>query len=96
MRSPWSGEILFLDSVADKTPELYRFVHALSSCDPILTFSNQQIRFRERFQQGDTLSSLAFYDAVHPTLTSLHSSLRLGFMDYFSLSVEVNTVIRRC
>ena len=52
------------------------------------------LRSREGFQQGDPLSSLAFCDAVHPTLTSIESSLRLGFMDDFSLSEEVNTVAK--
>ena len=61
---------LVLNSIADKTPELYRFVSASSSCDPILMFGTQQIRFREAFKQDDPLSSLAFCDAVNPMLTS--------------------------
>ena len=83
---------LVLDSTADKTPELYRFVYASSPCNPILTFDDKQILSREGFQQGDPLSSSGFCDAVHPTLTSLGSTLRLGFIDDFFLSGEVRTV----
>ena len=83
---------LVLDSTADKTPELYRFVYASLSSNPILTFGNKQIMSREGFQQGDPLSSSELCDAVHPTLTSLGSTLRLSFMDDFSLSGEVRTV----
>ena len=75
-----------------KNPELYRFVYASSSCNPILTFGDKQILSREGFQQGDPLSFSGFCDAVHSTLTSLGSTLRLGFMDDFSLSGEVRTV----
>ena len=73
-------------------PELYCFVNASCSSNPILTVVSQVIHSKEGFQQGDPLSFLGFCDAIHPTLTNLNSDLQIGLMDDFSLSGEVSVV----
>ena len=49
---------LILTTTADKSPELYRFVHASLTCNPKLTFGNETIISAQGSQQGDPLSSL--------------------------------------
>ena len=83
---------LVFDSIAVKIPELYCFVYASCSSNPILTFRSRVILSKEGFQQGNPLSSLDFCDTIHPILSSLNSDLRIGFMDDFSLSGEVSVV----
>jgi len=50
----------------------------------------------EGVQQGDRLRSLEFCEAVQPLLTSLHSEVKIGFMDDFmddfTLSGDLRTV----
>jgi len=46
----------------------------------------------EGVQQGDRLGSLEFSEAVQPLLTSLHSEVKIGFMDDFTLSGDLRTV----
>jgi len=55
---------LILDSVAGNTTEIYRLVHSAYSCEPILSFGEYQILFREGAQQGDPLGSLEFCEAI--------------------------------
>ena len=63
---------LILASIADKTSELYRFVHASLECSPTLTYGNEIIISTEESQQGDPLSSLEYCDAAQPTLWRHH------------------------
>ena len=46
----------------------------------------------EGVQQGDRLRSLEFCEAVQPLLTSLHSEIKIGFMDILTLSGDLRTV----
>ena len=72
---------LILDITATHTPEIYRLVHSAYSCEPILSFGEHEILSREGAQQVDPLRSLEFCEAMHPLLMSLHSSVKIGFMD---------------
>jgi hypothetical protein len=83
---------VILDAVAAKLPEVYRLVHAAYSCEPILTFGEHQLLSREGAQQGDPLGSLEFCEAIHPLLTGLQSTVRIGFMDDITLAGGVRTV----
>jgi len=66
---------LILDRVALHIPEIYRLVHAAYTCEPILIFGEHQLLSSEGAQQGDPLGSLEFCEAIHPLLTSLHSTV---------------------
>ena len=66
---------LVLNSKADNTPRTLSLCVRFFLMQPNIDVDTQLIRSREGFQQGDPLSLLAFCDAVHPTLTSLDSSL---------------------
>ena len=72
---------LILDRIATNTPEIYRFVHSAFSCEPILSFGEHEVLSREGAQQGDPLGSLEFCEAIHPLLMSLHSHVKVGFVD---------------
>jgi len=43
-------------------------------------------------QQGDPLGSVEFCEALQPLLTSLHSEIKIGFMDVLTLSGDLRTV----
>jgi len=81
-----------LDAVAANTPEIYRLIHAAYSCEPILVYGEFQIRSREGAQQGDPLGSLEFCEAIHPLLTNLRSTVKVGFMDDITLVGDLRTV----
>ena len=86
---------VILDAVAANTPEISSFscmVHAAYSCEPILACGDHQLRSREGAQQGDPLGSLQFCEAIHPLLTNLQSSVKIGFMDDITLAGDVQTV----
>jgi len=83
---------LILNSVALQTPEIYRLVHAAYTCEPILIFGEHQLRSSEGAQQGDPLGSLEFCEAIRLLLTSLHSAVKVGFMDDLTLSGDLQTV----
>ena len=83
-----------LDSIATSIPEIYRLVDSAFSCEPVLTFSSHEILSSEGAQQGDPLGSLEFYEAIHPLLLKLHSSVKIGFMDDLTLSGDLHTVDR--
>jgi len=83
---------LILDTTAAHTPEIYRLVHSAYSCEPIVSFGEHEILSREGAQQGDPLGSLEFCEAIHPLLMSLHSSVKIGFMDDVTLSGDLQTV----
>ena len=81
-----------LDAAAQNTPELYRFVHAAYSCEPILAFGEHQILSKEAFQQGDPLSTRKFCEAVQPLLSRCESDVGIASMDDFTLSCQLDTV----
>ena len=57
-----------IETIAKFIPELYCFVHATYSGEPILQFMNHIIRPLEGLQQGDPLASLEFCCSIHPLL----------------------------
>ena len=61
-------------------------------CEPILVYGDHQLRSREGAQQGHPLGSLEFCEAIHPLLTSLLSTLKIGFMDDITLAGAITTV----
>jgi len=83
---------LILDSIAGKTPEIYRLVHSAYSCQPVLSFGGHEILSREGAHQGDPLGSLEFCEAVQPLLERLQSSAKIGFMDDVTLSEDLVTI----
>jgi len=71
---------LIFDKVAlHDTPELYRFVHAAYTYEPILMiFGEYQLLSGEGAQQGDPLGSLEFYETIHPLILSLDPHWKLA------------------
>ena len=57
-------------------------------------FGEHDILSSEGAQQGNPLGSLEFCEAIHPLLMSLHSHVKIGFMDDVTLSGELPTVER--
>ena len=80
------------DPSLETISELYRFVHAAYSCDPILSYRSYQIWSKEGFQQGDLLSALEFCETVQPLLSSHNLDVSLGFMVDFTLLGPVDIV----
>ena len=80
-----------MNSTANKTPELYRFVHASLACNPTLTYGTEIIKAKEGSQQGDPLSSLEYCDAVQPTLLETNSRSKLGYVDDTNLEGKIVT-----
>ena len=85
---------LIPDSIATNIPEISRLVCSAFSCEPVLTFGSHEILSSEGAQQGDSLGSLEFCEAIHPLLLKLHSSVKIGFMDDLTLSGDLHTVER--
>jgi hypothetical protein len=83
---------LILDTVAEKIPQLYRFVHATYSCEAKLAYGSHTILSREGTQQGDPIAALEFCEAIQKLLLQLQANTRFGYMDDLTLSGEMQTV----
>ena len=81
-----------LETTAENTPELYKFILSTHSCEFKLTFGPYIILSREGSQQGDPLSGLEFFDTVHPIIAESQSKLKLGYMDDFKLGARIQVV----
>ena len=81
-----------METIAKFIPEIYCFVNATYSGEPILQFMNLIIRSLEGPQQGDSLASLEFCWSIHPLIKRLVAELRLGFMDDITLAGKSSTV----
>ena len=81
-----------LETTAEKTPELYKFVLSSHSCEAKLTFGPYIILSREGSQQGDPLSGLEFCDIVHPILSESQTKMKLGYMDDFKIGERIQAV----
>ena len=79
-------------SVADKMPELYRFVHASLDCSPKLSYGNDIIASTEGSQQGDPLSNVEYCNAVQPTLVETTSRTKLGYVNDTNLEGRISAV----
>lgn len=83
---------LILQSAAEKTPEIYRFIHASLTCNSKLTYGNETIISAEGAQQGDPLGSLEFCEAIHPTLLAISPGVTLSYIDDVNLEGEASKV----
>ena len=84
---------LILISTADKTQELYHFVHASLACSPKLTYGNETKISDEGSQlAADPLSSFEYCDATQPTLLATISTTKLGFIDDINLEDKISQV----
>ena len=81
-----------MNSAANKTSDLYRFVHASLACNPTLTYGTEFIKSKVGSQQGDPLSSLEYYDAVQPTLLETNLWTKLGYVDDINFEGKIATV----
>ena len=54
--------------MAEKIPELYRFVYDSLKSSTYLTYGDDIVISAEGSQQGDPLSGLEFSEAIQPTL----------------------------
>ena len=59
-----------------------------------MRFGEHDILSNEGAQQGDPIGSLEFCEAIHPLLMSLHSHVKIGFIDADTLSEDLPTVER--
>ena len=85
---------LILQSIAEKTPELYRFIYASLACNSKLTFSGETVISAEGSQQGDPLGSLEFCEAIQSTLLSTISRITLGYIDDVNLEGKIDQVAK--
>ena len=83
---------LQLDTMAKNMPELYRFTLVTYSCEPALIYGDQMMPSRDGSQQGESMSSLEFCEAIQPVLNNLDSEVNIGLMDDVSLSSDVSTL----
>jgi len=81
-----------LEAVARDVPELYRFVYASYTVEPILQHGFGVLRSREGPQQGDPLGPLEFCSTIQPLLERLRSELRIGFLDDLTLGGDRDVV----
>ena len=65
---------------------------ASHSCEAKLVFGDHIVLSREGSQQGDPLSAVEFYDAIHPTLHSCDARTKIGYMDDIKLEGQVRIV----
>ena len=86
----WRDTIL--DTMADKAPEIYKFVLASHSCESKLAFGPYTILSWEGSQQGDPLSALEYCDAAQPTLLKSKSQTKLGYMDDLKLKGKIHVI----
>ena len=83
-----------LNAVSDKLPFVYKFCHAAYGSNSFLQFGEKTVISAEGVQQGDPLGSLLFCLTLHPLLSSLSSSLRIGYADDVTLGGDLQTVSR--
>ena len=79
-----------LTTVADKMPELYRFVHDSLGCNPKLIYGDNVIISTGGSQQGDPLTGILRVSPTDPTRergTNHH-----GFVDDINLEGEISSI----
>jgi len=79
-------------SVYNRVPELYAYCRSAYSQSFCLYFGPYIVLPEEGAQQGDAIGPLLFCDTIHPVLSSLESSLKLGYLDDVNLGGTVKTV----
>ncbi|PGH37981.1 MAG: hypothetical protein CRN43_17955, partial [Candidatus Nephrothrix sp. EaCA] len=83
---------VMLRAVHDTIPELYAFVYQAYSEESILQFGRFVVRSQMGPQQGDPLGPMLFCLPLQPTLRSLKSHFKLGYLDDISLGGHVDDV----
>ena len=83
-----------MKTISKFIPEIYCFVHATYSGEPILQFMNRILRSLKGPFQGDPLASLKLFSSIHRLLKRLVAELRLGFMDDITLAGKSSTFIK--
>ena len=81
-----------MNSTANKTQELYRFVHASLACNPTLIYGAEINKSNEGSHQSGPFSSLEYCDAVQPTLLETNSRTNLGYVVDINLEGKIATV----
>ena len=83
---------VILEAVERHIPELLPYASASYSGDSDLQFGEFLLQSQEGAQQGDPLGPLYFCLAVHDLLTSLQSSIVVGYLDDMSMGGEADRV----
>ena len=83
-----------LQSVADRAPALFPYCYSAYANASILYYGQYVILSQEGPQQGDALGPLLFCKTIQPLLASLHSVLKLGYMDDLTLGGPQETVAK--
>ena len=81
-----------LQAIADTIHGIYQFCHLAYQQNSVLNFGQHAIYSQEGVQQGDPLGPLQFCLAVHPLLSSMTSSLNIGYMNDFTLGGPIQSV----
>lgn len=81
-----------LIAVADKIPEIYSFCLAAYCDKSDLVFEGHTLHSFEGVHQGDPLGPLLFCLTMHPLLTSLNSSFRIGYLDDVTIGGVADSV----
>ena len=83
---------VMLSEVMRQCPEIYNYCRLSYNQSSILWFGDRIIHSQEGPQQGDPLGPLLFCIALHPLLSSLKSSLNIGYMDDVTLGGHEDVV----
>ena len=83
-----------LEEVMKDVPDLYRFVHAAYTIDPVLQYNCNTVLSCEGPQQGEPLGPLMFRITIHPLLRQLRLDLRIGYLDDLTADGRPDLVVR--
>jgi len=81
-----------LESVADISPEWYRYVKSSYEGSSSLFYEGNIVESAEGVQQGDPLGPLLFCIVIRHILASCASAIRLGYLDDLTLGGAPDTV----
>ena len=81
-----------LAAVSEHIPELYSYCHLAYSKSSNLKYGEFSLQSQSGLQQGDPLGPLLFCLPIQPILSSLQSSLRIGYLDDLTLDGTASTV----
>ena len=76
-------------SVYSRVPELHAYCRSADSQSSCLYFGPYIVLSEEGTQQGDPISSMLFCNTIHPVLSSLEASMKLGYLDDVNLGGTV-------
>jgi len=79
-------------SAYNRVTELYAHCRSAYSQSSCLYFGPYIVLTEEDGQQGDPIGPLLFCNTIHPMLSYLEASLKLGYLDDVNLGGTVKTV----